>query len=181
MEACCYHARGKVMFTIGQVLKTFRGGHNTHGEQSVVDVQAILGCTGPLVGEEWLDRTSTYTERSILYARDRNMCGYCGHVYPNYKLTIDHVKPRSRYADFGMSKSQMNTWENCVAACKPCNHRKADRTPEEAHMPLLYVPYAPNAQEKMILKNRNVLADQMDFLMARVPKSSRLWKDYKPS
>jgi 5-methylcytosine-specific restriction endonuclease McrA len=31
-----------------------------------------------------------------------------------------------------------------VAACSPCNARKADRTPEEAGMTLQLVPFVPD-------------------------------------
>lgn len=65
-------------------------------------------------------------------------------------------------------------WMNVVTACRACNHRKSDRTPEQAHMPLLYAPYVPSLWEDFILRNRRILADQMEFLMAHVPKSSRL-------
>ena len=41
----------------------------------------------------------------------------------------------------------------------------ANRTPEEANMALLGVPYTPNRFEYLYLKNRHILAaDQMDFL-----------------
>jgi 5-methylcytosine-specific restriction endonuclease McrA len=63
---------------------------------------------------------------------------------------------------------------NVVTACRPCNHRKSSRTPEQAHMPLLYTPYVPSLWEDFILRNRRILADQMEFLMAHVPSSSRL-------
>ena len=63
---------------------------------------------------------------------------------------------------------------NLVTACGPCNGRKADRTPEEAGMPLVYLPYVPSLHEDMILRGRRILADQMDFLLASVPRSSRL-------
>jgi 5-methylcytosine-specific restriction endonuclease McrA len=63
---------------------------------------------------------------------------------------------------------------NLVAACKACNCRKADRTPEGAGMKLHYVPYIPNRYEAFILSNRKILADQMEFLLLGVPKSSRM-------
>ena len=50
----------------------------------------------------------------------------------------------------------------------------AQRTPEQAHMPLLYAPYVPSLWEDFILRNRRILADQMEFLMAHVPRTSRL-------
>ncbi|HET6828395.1 MAG TPA: HNH endonuclease, partial [Ramlibacter sp.] len=53
-------------------------------------------------------------------------------------------------------------------------HRKSNRTPEQARMPLLYTPYVPSLWEDFILRNRRILADQMEFLMAHLPKNSRL-------
>lgn len=47
-------------------------------------------------------------------------------------LTFDHVVPHSR----GGAKS----WTNIVTACKACNHKKANKTPKEANMPLLKKP-----------------------------------------
>jgi hypothetical protein len=41
-------------------------------------------------------------------------------------------------------------------------------------MPLLYVPYVPNRHEHFILRNRRILADQMEYLLAGVPRTSRL-------
>jgi hypothetical protein len=61
-----------------------------------------------------------------------------------------------------------------VTACKDCNAYKGSRTPEEAGMPLYYLPYAPNLYEARILDGRNILADQMEFLLAGVPQGSRV-------
>lgn len=169
--ACCYYAREKVLWTVGETVKTFMGGKDRNGEVSRIDVAAVVGVTGPLVGQRWLDRTSIYVEREILYARDRFLCAYCGDKLPPHKLTIDHIHPKSR--------GGKNIWMNAVTACKYCNHGKADRTPDEAGLQLLYVPYIPTLAEKYILKNRNILADQMEFLEASVPKHSRLFVDGK--
>lgn len=70
--------------------------------------------------------------RKNILARDKNTCQYCMEVLPAWDLTLDHVIPKSRRG--------LATWENLVAACKSCNHRKADRTPEEANMPLARRP-----------------------------------------
>lgn len=64
--------------------------------------------------------------------RDGNRCGYCA----DWARTVDHIRPRSRGGP--------NTWDNLVACCAPCNTRKADRTPEEAGMRLLWQPKAPD-------------------------------------
>lgn len=169
--AACYYSRNKVVWTVGDTIKTFLGGKNHHGNQSRIDINPVIGVTGPLVGEKWLDRTSKYVERDILYVRDRYLCAYCGNRVLPHKLTIDHIFPKSR--------GGKNIWTNAVTACKPCNHYKADRTPEEAGMTLLYVPYVPTLAEKYILKNRHILADQMEFLEASIPKNSRLFVNGK--
>jgi 5-methylcytosine-specific restriction endonuclease McrA len=51
-------------------------------------------------------------------------------------LTIDHVIPRMLGGH--------TDWENVVAACRECNHRKGGRTPDQANMPLLSVPRQPH-------------------------------------
>lgn len=101
-----------------------------------------------------------------LFARDRRVCAYCGGRHAEDHLTMEHVTP--------LSRGGRQSWMNLVTACRACNHRKGNRTPEEANMPLVYVPYVPNRYEGFILKNRNILTDQMAFLMASVPKHSRL-------
>ena len=78
--------------------------------------------------------TVTFSRRNI-FKRDRYTCQYCGGQPGSEELTIDHVLPRSR--------GGTSTWENCVLACTECNKRKADRTPDEAHMPLRKVPVRP--------------------------------------
>lgn len=67
-----------------------------------------------------------------ILARDHYRCAYCGR--PGAR-TVDHVFPKSRGGD--------ESYGNLVAACGDCNGRKADRTPEEAGMPLLWIPRAP--------------------------------------
>jgi 5-methylcytosine-specific restriction endonuclease McrA len=76
-------------------------------------------------------RVQVLTRRNIL-VRDGHQCQYCGETFSALVLTLDHVIPRS--------KGGPSTWENLVAACKDCNRRKADQTPEEAGMPLLRRP-----------------------------------------
>ncbi|MCL4544547.1 MAG: HNH endonuclease [Chloroflexi bacterium] len=77
-----------------------------------------------------LQRPAPFTRRGVLL-RDR-VCQYCGGTSD---LTIDHVQP--------LSRGGASSWANCVAACGPCNRRKADRSPEEAGMRLSHQPYQP--------------------------------------
>jgi 5-methylcytosine-specific restriction endonuclease McrA len=71
--------------------------------------------------------------RRELFLRDRFACQYCGKQ--SKEITLDHVVPRHRGGS--------HDWENVVAACKSCNHRKAGRTPAEAHMRLERQPFRP--------------------------------------
>ena len=73
------------------------------------------------------------TRREVFH-RDKYTCQYCGKQ--GRDLTLDHVLPRHR--------GGKHTWENLVAACKMCNHRKAGRTPAEARMKLLCEPRRPH-------------------------------------
>jgi 5-methylcytosine-specific restriction endonuclease McrA len=73
----------------------------------------------------------TALSRRAVFARDDHRCQYCGGAADS----IDHVLPRSR--------GGMHDWSNVAAACRPCNLRKRDRTPDEAGMRLLRPPRAP--------------------------------------
>lgn len=73
--------------------------------------------------------------RREIFSRDRHTCQYCGRQAGD--LTLDHVVPRHRGGG--------HTWENLVAACKPCNHRKGGRTPDEARVKLIRLPFEPRS------------------------------------
>jgi 5-methylcytosine-specific restriction endonuclease McrA len=70
--------------------------------------------------------------RAGVLRRDGRRCGYCG----KRADTIDHVVPRSR--------GGTHSWENCVAACRTCNSRKADRMLAELGWSLGFAPRAPD-------------------------------------
>lgn len=74
--------------------------------------------------------------RRNVYTRDNYTCQYCGKQDSTENLSIDHVIPRSR-------PEGKSTFENCVVACIQCNRRKANKTPQEAKMPLLSKPVKP--------------------------------------
>jgi 5-methylcytosine-specific restriction endonuclease McrA len=98
--------------------------------------------------------------RHHLALRDSFCCCYCGRTFPTKALTFDHVIPRSRGGKLG--------WLNTVCACFECNGRKANRTPEEAKMPLLLKPYVPT-QEELNQKarkflHRNLHKDWIDYV-----------------
>ena len=72
-----------------------------------------------------------------------------------------------------LSRGGRDCWENVVSACLDCNVRKGGRTPQQARMPLLAIPYRPSWVEHLILSNRNILADQMEFLVGHLPRNRR--------
>ncbi len=104
--------------------------------------------------------------RSKLVRRDRFTCAYCGDQFAEQDLQCEHIQPASRGGAW--------SWMNLVAACGWCNNKKADRTPEEAGMPLLYLPYVPSRFEDFLLGGRNIRGDVHEWLAARLPKRSRL-------
>ncbi len=71
--------------------------------------------------------------RREVFARDRHTCQYCRRQ--THDLTLDHVVPRHR--------GGAHSWDNLVAACKSCNHRKGGKLPEEARMRLTRPPFEP--------------------------------------
>jgi 5-methylcytosine-specific restriction endonuclease McrA len=77
--------------------------------------------------------------RAGVLRRDRRNCAYCGRRAD----TIDHVVPRSR--------GGTHSWENCVAACRPCNSRKADRMVDELGWTLRVKPAAPRRSGHSLL------------------------------
>ena len=74
--------------------------------------------------------------RFNLFLRDEFCCQYCG---AKGDLTFDHVLPRSR--------GGITSWENVVAACSPCNLRKANRLPREIKMFPMQTPYQPTVHD----------------------------------
>ncbi|HVE45580.1 MAG TPA: HNH endonuclease [Acidimicrobiales bacterium] len=76
-------------------------------------------------------QTRVALNRRAVFARDGHRCQYCGGAAEN----IDHVVPRS--------KGGGHTWDNVVAACRPCNTRKEDRLLHETSLILRRAPTAP--------------------------------------
>jgi len=163
-DAITYHAKGMVVWSLGETLATYRGGVNKQGVESVLSTPSIIAIKGSGFSIEKFGRV-VLTNKS-LFSRDRHVCAYCGGNFTTPHLSRDHVIPRC--------EGGADTWTNVVTACKPCNMKKGRKLLEDTSMKLLYVPYEPNHYEHMILLNRNILADQMEYLLSGVPKNSRL-------
>ena len=65
--------------------------------------------------------------------RKKFECQYCG---TNKDLTLDHILPKA--------KGGKSTWINLITACRRCNTRKGDYTPEEIGLSLKNSPYKPS-------------------------------------
>lgn len=165
-HACFYYAKNLVAWAIGEHSFVIRGGHNRlTGERSEIRTNSIIAIKGRTLTRRHFEQVPPLSNRELFH-RDRHICAYCGEYLPSAKLTRDHIIP--------VSLGGRDVWMNVVTACRACNQRKSGRTPEQAGMQLLYAPYVPNKAEYLILSNRNILADQMDFLAQHVPSQSRV-------
>lgn len=166
-HALFYYSKNLVAWDVGEACFTFYGGiSRSTGARSVMTANSIIAIKGKALPARSLHQTPPLSNRELFH-RDRQICAYCGSEFTTARLTRDHIVP--------VSHGGVDTWMNVVTACRPCNQRKAGRTPEQAHMLLLFAPYVPNKAEYLILSNRNILADQMDFLARHLPAQSR-WR-----
>ncbi len=163
-DAACLYARGAVAWTLGDPCLTVHGGiSRASGERSLLELHPIVAARGHARASAHAPTPAL--SNPALFARDQHLCLYCGKHYSRQLLTRDHVMP--------LSRGGRDIWENVVSACFHCNSRKGGRTPQQASMPLLAVPYRPSWIEHLILSNRNILADQMAFLKTHLPKNPR--------
>lgn len=165
-EAACIYTREMVAWTAGEHMFELHGGVcRMTGERSSVEINSIIAVRGEYKPAH--KRVIPPLTNRELFRRDRHMCMYCGREHRDEELTRDHVKP--------ISKGGRDHWANVVTACRRCNAHKGNRTPEQAHMPLLAVPFVPNLAEYLVLRNRRILADQMEFLKAQFKGLNRDW------
>jgi 5-methylcytosine-specific restriction endonuclease McrA len=169
-DAAVYHAKGLVAWSLGEHETVIRGGDNRiTGEQSIIRTSSIIAVKGQASGKR-RHRPPSLNNRE-LFRRDRHMCAYCGGVFKEANLSRDHIMPRSR--------GGADVWMNVVTCCSKCNQKKDDKTLDEAGLQLLYAPYVPSRAEHLILANRNILADQMEFLLSFIDEKSRLREQLK--
>ena len=105
-------------------------------------------------------RARAALNRRAVFARDGNRCQYCGATAEN----IDHVVPRSR--------GGQHIWENVVAACRPCNTRKEDRSVHDAGLVLRRRPTAPKELTWVIVAVGSVHPQWEPYLQAGAAMSA---------
>ena len=167
-EAARLYHMGQVAYACGSTLYRLHGGTNAlSGHRTVLEVSSIIATIGHTAnpGNTRHDYIPPLNNQT-LFRRDGYLCMYCAQRFPTGELSRDHVRP--------FSQGGQDTWNNVVTACRRCNNAKASRTPEQAHMQLVAVPFTPTYAEYIFLKGRRVLADQMHYLLAHFPRSSPL-------
>ena len=155
----------QVAYTCGTPILSVHGGINAQtGCRSLIELNSIIATVG---SKQVLHQTYVPPlNNPLLFRRDDHICLYCGGHFQERDLSRDHVHP--------VVQGGRDIWTNVVTACKHCNSRKGGRTPEQAHMPLLAIPFQPTYAEYIFLQGRNILVDQMEFLSAHFPRSSKL-------
>lgn len=163
-EATCLYARGVVAWTLGEPIRSVTGGiSRLTGTRSHIKLHSIVACSGKLFKKA---RTVPPLTNRALFQRDLHTCMYCAQQFNDRDLTRDHILPKSR--------GGRDIWTNVISACRRCNQRKGNRTPEEAKMEIVAVPYLPNIAEWLALINGDrIRGDQMDFLRAQFGPHAR--------
>jgi len=178
-EAVRLYHTDQVAYECGRPLMRLHGGVCAiTGRRSMIEINSIIATQGsPQINILRSDDYAPPLNNFALFRRDGTLCLYCGVQHPATELSRDHVTP--------ISQGGRDVWTNVVTACRRCNHFKAGRTPEQAGIQLLAVPFTPTYAEYIYLKGRRVLADQMEYLLAHFPRSSpmrqRLSRDQSAS
>ena len=120
-DAITYHAKQLVAWSVGDIVREFRGGWQRNGTRSRIATKSILAIKGTIPGGHF--HTPGLTN-ALLFARDRQLCAYCGQRFMLRDLSRDHVIP--------VSRGGRDVWTNSVTACRRCNTKKANRSPEIA-------------------------------------------------
>ncbi len=167
-EAVRLYHTAQVAYACGTRLYTLYGGCCAlTGRRSKIDVSSIIATQGTSQGHAYVHgRYTPPLNNRTLFKRDANLCLYCAMRFPTRELTRDHITP--------LSQGGLDVWNNVATACRRCNNHKGGRTPEQAHLQLIAVPFTPTYAEYIYLKGRRVLTDQMQYLLAHIPRSSPL-------
>lgn len=152
--------REEITWATGTSFPVYGGINHVSGERSCVQLNTIIAVRN--ANAFTVEDVTPPLSNAALFRRDRYTCMYCGDEFVTALLTRDHVIPRSRGGE--------DCWSNCVTACRACNQEKSDRTPEEVGLELLALPFVPSRIEALVLANRRVLADQMEFLERHLPR-----------
>ena len=169
-DAVRLYCSDQVSYECGTSSLRIRGGYNRLlNKQSSILLNSIVATHN--VGKFDYSLFTPALSNETLFKRDNHHCMYCGQEFARKNLSRDHVIP--------LSHGGRDVWTNVVTACRRCNNAKGGITPEDAQMLLIAIPFVPSRIEYIFLKGRKILADQMEFLMSHIPKSSPIFERYK--
>lgn len=164
-DAVRLYFNDQIAYTCGSNIMTIHGGTNAITNlRSKVEVNSIIATYGN--NKILTDQYAPPLNNTTLFKRDNHLCLYCGNKFRSENLSRDHVTP--------LFQGGKDIWVNVVSACKRCNNAKAGRTPEQANMQLLAIPFIPTHAEYIFLQGKVILFDQMEFLKQHFPRSSPL-------
>ena len=164
-DAVRLHFNGQIAYTCGADIMVIHGGINAKTDtRSIVNVNSIIATFGS--NKTLANNYESPLNNRTLFNRDNHICLYCGNKFSPINLSRDHVTP--------LFQGGKDLWVNVVSACKRCNNAKAGRTPEQANMELLAIPFTPTQAEYIFLQGKVILYDQMKFLKQHFPRKSPL-------
>ena len=164
-DAVRLHFNSQIAYTCGTDIMVIHGGINAKTDtRSIVNVNSIIATFGS--NKTLANNYESPLNNRTLFNRDNHICLYCGNKFSPINLSRDHVTP--------LFQGGKDLWVNVVSACKRCNNAKAGRTPEQANMELLAIPFTPTQAEYIFLQGKVILFDQMKFLKQHFPRKSPL-------
>jgi len=149
----CAARRAVVLVLKGVAMTEEENGHFLHAQRLAMRLPSVIR----LLEYRRIPHQTRALSRKNILLRDRNTCQYCGAVLASGELTLDHVVPRSR--------GGLSTWENLVACCHPCNHRKGNQLLIETDLKLLREPRAFNLHTSR-------------HIMRMIGRSDTKWRKY---
>ncbi len=164
-DAVRLYFNSQIAYTCGSNIMTIYGGINAKtNNRSTLEINSIISTYGN--NKKLVDQYAPPLNNRTLFKRDDHLCLYCGNKFDSKNLSRDHVTP--------LFQGGKDLWANVVTACKRCNNAKAGRTPEQANMELLAIPFIPTHAEYIFLQGKVILFDQMEFLKQHFPRTSPL-------
>ena len=149
----CAARRAIVLVLKGLAMTEEVNGHFLHSARLAIRVPSVIR----LLEYRRIPHQTRALSRKNILLRDRNSCQYCGEVLPSSELTLDHIVPRSR--------GGQSTWENLVACCHSCNHKKGNQLLQECGMALMREPRTFNLHTSR-------------HLMRMMGRSDAKWRKY---
>ena len=165
-EAAVIYASDGVAWTLGEAFHVLRGGTQRRtGLQSRIEVHPIIAVRGAVPSRAWR-KTPALTQPEAVRPRSPGL------RLLRRPLPRRRADARAHRADLARRPRQLDELHHRLP--RRATATRATACPKRRACRCMYLPYVPSLHEDMILRGRRILADQMEFLLASVPRSSRL-------